>query len=234
MRDLLDGYFPYELKHAYPEGVLFSVTDHTARAFGMPGEYVWGAGRKLDSRDASRPPVATDGAPAAPSAPAAAPASGGGAVGGGRALTTGARMWNNPADAANSGSEAAGGAGVADGLSPQAAAVLLSPGALVCSGTADGDSAGAATGGVAGTSAPCRIQVKGTDGQMACVLELPSSATLASVHAALLGKAIVAPQAKYELRTAFPARTLTEVNATLLDLGLAPSATLCVRLTGAR
>ena len=37
---------------------------------------------------------------------------------------------------------------------------------------------------------------------------------------------------KYELRTAFPARVLTEPSRTLEALGLAPSATLCVRLAG--
>ena len=44
--------------------------------------------------------------------------------------------------------------------------------------------------------------------------------------------AVVPAGVKYELRDlgAFPARTLTEVNQTLSDLGLTPSATICVRL----
>jgi hypothetical protein len=54
MRDLLDGFFPYELKHAYPDGVPFGVTDRTDRrhAEGEPKE--WGCGRVLDSRGDSR------------------------------------------------------------------------------------------------------------------------------------------------------------------------------------
>lgn len=27
MRDLLDGFFPYELKHAYPEGLVFTLRE---------------------------------------------------------------------------------------------------------------------------------------------------------------------------------------------------------------
>ena len=31
LRDLLDGYFPYELKHAFPEGVPFALVDRSDR-----------------------------------------------------------------------------------------------------------------------------------------------------------------------------------------------------------
>ena len=55
-----------------------------------------------------------------------------------------------------------------------------------------------------------------------------------AVSAQLLERSVVPAHAKYELRTAFPAKALTEVNHTLTDLGLAPSATLCVRLAGLR
>ena len=41
---------------------------------------------------------------------------------------------------------------------------------------------------------------------------------------------IVAAGAKYELRTAFPARPLVDTKQTLEGLGLTPSATLCVRM----
>ena len=73
--------------------------------------------------------------------------------------------------------------------------------------------------------------IKAANGQLACVLELPESATLASVHAALLARSIVGAGTKYELRTAFPSKSLTEPSRTLAALGLAPSATLCVRHT---
>ena len=64
------------------------------------------------------------------------------------------------------------------------------------------------------------------------VRKLPATATLASVHAQLLEQHVVSGGSKYELRTAFPARVLTEPSRTLEALGLAPSATLCVRLAG--
>jgi len=108
---------------------------------------------------------------------------------------------------------------------------------LVCGGAADAGSSaaaadararGAATGRVCGDT--CRIQVKGTRGQMACVLELPCSATLAAVHTALLDQSIVVAGSRYELHTLFPAQKLSDPNRTLGALGLAPSATLCVRM----
>jgi hypothetical protein len=136
---------------------------------------------------------------------------------GGASLTTGARMWTNPA---------ADGAGRCDSVPPvSAAAAAVSPGvgALVCGGAADGSTASA-------EGSSCRLQIKATDGTVACVLEMAASATLAMVHAALVNKAVVGAGVRCELRTAFPARALTDVNRTLAELGLAPSATLCVRL----
>jgi len=50
LRDLLDGYFPYELKHAYPDGVQFELHD---RGGSDHGSYDWGHGRTLDSRGTS-------------------------------------------------------------------------------------------------------------------------------------------------------------------------------------
>ena len=197
LRDLLDGYFPYEFKHAYPEGVLFSVHDASDRPHGTPGVYSWGAGRMLDSRGKRGETAHLD-----------APREPGATGGGGSSLVSGTRMWNNPADAEKS--------------DVPAEASLLGAGSLVCSGATDGDSAAG--------GASCRIQVKGTDGQIACLLELTAGTTLASVHAALIGQSVIGSSAKYELRTAFPSRTLTEPNRTLGELGLAPSATLCVRL----
>jgi hypothetical protein len=54
LRDLLDGYFPYELKHAYPDGVPFGVTDRTDRRHSEGELREWGCGRVLDSRGDSR------------------------------------------------------------------------------------------------------------------------------------------------------------------------------------
>eukprot|EP00967_Tisochrysis_lutea_P156132 scaffold314006_cov28-Tisochrysis_lutea.AAC.1 len=54
LRDLLDGYFPYELKHAFPDGVPFGVTDRTDRWHAEGEPVVWGYGRVLDSRGESR------------------------------------------------------------------------------------------------------------------------------------------------------------------------------------
>lgn len=54
MRDLLDGFFPYELKHAFPDGVPFGVTDRTERRHSEGEPREWGCGRVLDSRGDSR------------------------------------------------------------------------------------------------------------------------------------------------------------------------------------
>ena len=199
------------------------VHDHTNRPCGTPGEYAWGQGRKLDSRGTTPRGGAAAAAQAAGGQAAGGQAaagraggllSGRGASGSASSLISGARLWNNPADGL-----------VGEEVAPSSpAALALGPGTYVCGGAADGGTA-------AGGAGACRIQVKGSNGQVACMIELPAGATLASVHAALLGQAVVPPGSKYELRTAFPSRTLTEPNATLSDLGLVPSATLCVRLT---
>ena len=49
------------------------------------------------------------------------------------------------------------------------------------------------------------------------------------VRAALLARGAVRKGAPFELRTAFPARTLADDAQTLRQAGLAPAATLCVR-----
>ena len=234
LRDMLDGYFPYELKHAFPEGVIFAVADNTSRCFGTPAEYDWGSGRKLDSRGATPRGGASNDHPAAAFASRGRreePAGGhvlggpGGRSGGGSvsSLTTGERMWNNP----GSGQTELGAAAADERVAAAGSSSPFGAGALLCGGSADG-----AAGGAGGATS--RIQIKGTDGQMACVLELPVLATLASVHAALLDKAVVQANSKYELRTAFPSRLLTEVNSSLDELGLAPSATLCVRVVSSK
>jgi hypothetical protein len=218
LRDFLDGYFPYELKHAYPEGVLFMLVDNSSRPFGAPTHYEWGAGRTLCSRDDSRvrpvdastpwPPALSSmdyGSAAITSRPAGAACAG---------AAMGERMWQNPAAAASP---------TTPGL------VGAAPIPVVGAGTTlDGGGAGVSAMGSNGET--CRIQIKGPAGQLACVLELAESETLATVHAALQDRSIVKPAAKYELRTAFPSRILTEPSRSLASLGLAPSATLCVRL----
>ena len=234
----------YELKHAYPEGVVFEISDDCTKAFGTPQAYEWGAGRKLDSRGDSR--VTQAPSAAAQLGPSGQGGGSGVAIGGGRACLGGAslggaRMWHNPTvDGAAIGGSTNGGA--SGTLLPSGATGMGGPGggsgALLCGGAADGGSRVAATDTKA--QAPtttgrvahdmCRIQVKGTRGQMACVLELPSSATLAAVHTALLEQSIVAAGSRYELHTLFPAQKLGDPNRTLGALGLAPSATLCVRM----
>lgn len=238
LRDLLDGYFPYELKHAFPEGVLFTLTDHSARPFGTAPAYDWGTGRRLDSRGdarvetlAERPtsdrrsaqPPADEDKSAVPAATALGGAAGGraGQMLAGAALG-GARMWQNPSAAAGDASDD-GASGDADGKM----GFLLGGGngALVCGGAADGGSA-AQSGGAQAS----RLQIKGPDGQTACTVSLPSTATLATVHATLLERGVVDAGSRYDLRTAFPSKSLTDANRTLSELGLVPSSTLCVRL----
>ena len=53
------------------------------------------------------------------------------------------------------------------------------------------------------------------------------------VHAELTKRSLVPAGGSYELRTAFPAKLLTDFDRTLEELHLVPSATLCVRVTGA-
>ena len=133
-----------------------------------------------------------------------------------------ASAWHNP---------------VVGGAAEAEAGGVVGAGAFLCAGAADGadgnsaaQEGGSLGGGGGGGASSCRLQVKAANGQLACVLEFSECATLASVHAALLERSIVNAADKYELRTAFPSKCLTEPSRTLAALGLAPSATLCVRL----
>jgi len=47
IRDLLDGYFPYELKARYPEGVPLKVLDRTSDDFALPFQAFRGNGQRL-------------------------------------------------------------------------------------------------------------------------------------------------------------------------------------------
>ena len=64
---------------------------------------------------------------------------------------------------------------------------------------------------------------------VACVLTLGAAATLADVRAELAARGAVRAGSPFELRTAFPARTLADEGQTLAAAGLAPAATLCMR-----
>lgn len=243
LRDLLDGFFPYELKHAFPEGVIFNLSDYTNRSFGSPvaADHQWGSGRRLDSRGdcrvsqlvpapytAAEPrghasptpllsPTLASPTPAAAHPPTALP------------LTTlppsvlqndDARdtRWH-PAHAAAAVPEQTQ-VGPSDSSTRNASSL---PKALAAAGEA-------ATATTRDGGGACRLQIKGVGGDVACVLDLPSSVPLSAVHAALASRAVVPAGAKYELRTAFPATPLTDPSLTLADLGLTPSAALLVRI----
>ncbi len=183
MRDLLDGYFPYELKHAYPEGVHFLLRDRLAEASAAPA-HSWGEGRALDSRAGRR--TERGPSPSVHNSSSAEPAGGGAHV---HALTF---------------ADGVGGMGGAD-AAPVAAPVV-----------GEGGDA-------------CRLQIKDGRGAVAAVLTFAADATVADVQAALVTRG-VGEAGGFELRTAFPARSLRDDLAlTLAEAGLAPSATLCVR-----
>ena len=80
-----------------------------------------------------------------------------------------------------------------------------------------------------GGGEPCRLQVKDENGAVACVLTLGAAATLGDVRAELAARGAVRGGSPFELRTAFPARTLADEAQTLAAAGLAPAATLCMR-----
>ena len=166
LRDLLDGYFPYELKHAFPEGVPFALVDRSDREQRAAGpNHSWGSGRRLDSRS-------------------------------GRGRGTTSLLGDSR-----------------DFVLPDLAAAAVA------------DDAGGEVGG----GEPCRLQVKDENGAVACVLTLGAAATLADVRAELAARGAVRGGSPFELRTAFPARTLADEGQTLAAAGLAPAATLCMR-----
>lgn len=215
LRDLLDGYFPYELRHSYPDGVLFLLEDRT-RALSTRREaaqHSWGEGRRLRSAGGN------------------AGGRGGGRAGGGEggvAATAGARLvdiagdWR-PLDGVADCAAPAGGLGGGQGSGGEAAPSAPSPDLV--------DSV-AAGGGASGDR--CRLQIKGAAGGVALVTELPAASTVGELRALLLARGVVKPGQRFELRTAFPARLLSDPSASLAGAGLVPSATLCIAALATR
>lgn len=221
LRDLLDGFFPYELKFAFPDGVAFSVVDRTHVAEHEP-QHTWGQGRRLDSRGGGLSNGLGGG-----------PGSGlglrGGLGGGARLLGVDpSRMLCLPSGASDGGG---GGTGLFDSLT-------LSSSPAAAETTAPSPAAEAprtilpAAPEAAANGDECRLQIKDQDGSVACVFTLPATATVAQVHEQLLARGVVDAELPYELRTAFPARVLRDVAETLSAAKLTPSATLCVRTRG--
>jgi hypothetical protein len=180
LKDLLDGFFPYELKYAFPDGVIFSVQDRSHVDNDQP-EHTWGQGRRLDSRGGA----AVRGGAAARGGAAGASLLG---IDAGRMLSLGPQLAAGGAAAelvaelvapAPADVPAAPTAAVPVAATPLAApaAAVAAPAAAVVTHsseqTADGDS---------GDSGECRLQIKDSGGGVACVMTLPSKATLAEVH----------------------------------------------------
>lgn len=232
LKDLLDGFFPYELKYAFPDGVIFSVQDRSHVDDDQP-EHTWGQGRRLDSRGggaAARGGAATRGGGAGASllgidagrmlslCPQLA-------AGGAAAELVAELVAPAPAEVPAAPTAAAAAAAVAPVAAPAAAVAAPAAAAVARSSeqAADGDS---------GDSGECRLQIKDSSGGVACVMTLPSKATLAEVHQQLHTRGVVDASAPYELRTSFPARVLGQTSETLHAANLTPSAMLFVRTRG--
>lgn len=278
LRDLLDGFFPYELKGAYPEGVLFSLVDKrhlVADGAGAPQPHYWGAGRTLDSRNNSRQCSRVGSASgqqrSVGEATAAAAEGPGDLSGGGRMLGSGngktsSLLESNGAwlpsaadpslgpSAASRSYEARDGTPAASapqpvvgmrpssGYRPQAS-TGTEP--MAADAAAAATTATAAAGAVSGAEGIpefveprsgelARLQVKGPSGGVALVTELPVETTLNALRELLEARGVVRSGLAYELRTAFPARTLTDHRLSLAQAGLVPSATLLVALIASK
>ena len=238
LRDLLDGFFPYELKHAYPEGVTFTLGEQTHRRHGSAAPeqpHDWGLGRRLDSRGDGRvaPLSALFGADGAARATARAVVADAAGVGEGAAagcdLTAreSAALPKAATMAAHTAAERAG------------AARTPEPSSIGCGSGGSGSGVGSGVGSVRATNLGCdlgcKLQIKGSNGGVACVLSMAPTATLAELRRAIITSdaSIVPSGASFTLHTAFPAKLLDDEGSTLVALGLVPSASLCVRITKA-
>ena len=200
LKDLLDGFFPYELKYAFPDGVTFSVQDRSHVDNDQP-EHTWGQGRRLDSRgggaarggvaargggagasllgiDAGRmlsldPQLAAGGTAAELVAELVAPAPADPAAPTAPAATAAVAPVATPAAAAAPVAAAP--------VAPAAAPVVATPAAALAAAAA-ACSSGQAAAGESGESGECRLQIKDSSGGVACVMTLSSKATLAEVH----------------------------------------------------
>jgi len=230
IRDIMDGYFPYALKDAYPDGVAMRVIDRMMQDFERwlrehaaidpdltdRGDRLLPAGGRIIRSCSSRAGIAI----------------GGRAVDGGRSGAAG----SSEVQAMGSEQPAAtrprsGNAAHHRGASAPAAPVVRTPPDEISLLDADRDS-----------SAPlARIQVK-LEGGERIILCMEPEQTIGSLEDALshwrdgrgLGSKVggrgssIGGAKRLALRSAFPPRTYDERTATLREAGLTPNATLFV------
>merc|ERR1712196_647954 len=77
------------------------------------------------------------------------------------------------------------------------------------------------------------LQVRSDTGKQTLILKMRFGDTIGDVRREI-GKLAVAPDAGYQLRTAFPARVYDDDTETLQDAGLTPNATLLMRTTAGK
>ncbi|KAL1504180.1 hypothetical protein AB1Y20_010589 [Prymnesium parvum] len=219
LRDLLDGFFPYELKEAYPEGVLFLLADKRhlrAEEGGEPPPHEWGSGRRLDSRQASRL-----GSARSQRGDVGEAARGGATLSRGASRLPADGVWHPSSADPTNGQERPPSRQEAPSAPDWASAAAR--GAYPYRGaSAAADAAAPRSGEVA------RIQVKGTSGAVALVKEFAVETTVQELRQLIEELGVVRPGQSYELRTPFPPRTLADGRSTLASAGLTPSATLLV------
>lgn len=219
VQDILDGYFPYELKEKYPDGVPFTVLDHSFEHYHRPFSQA-GQGRQLCSRGKVGQNVSD--VTAADSKTRAKEQEEG---------NPDAFLARLPKNVIRNGKIVPVRAAVEEMVKPKEQDTAA-PQIVHIDGTKDADEEQTVRDGNAAEKA-ATLQIKSADMQRTFVMRFPYSATIAHVlhHLAQQGeipsqceKDGVLPQ--YHLQTTFPKNTLTDTSLTLQSAGLVPNCAL--------
>jgi hypothetical protein len=244
-RDVLDGFFPSELRDEFPEGVVFDVRDRTAKAeaaadgadgggSGAPASAAFAAfsgegralrtdddaggapGRVRSLADLGDPTFSLDSREFLSALPERV-------IRGGKVVA----VRGPVADMLKAGGGATTAA--AEG-GPPAVVVVDTPVVRALRAADDPAGGGPAADGAASPLTPhdvTTLQVRSDSGRQVLVVKLRFDDTVGDLRRFVdVHRAKSSP---YELRTAFPARSYTDNSQSLRDAGLVPNATLIVR-----
>ena len=239
IRDLLDGFFPYEYKEAHPNGVPFKLVDKSSE-LGAPAGRAFvaftGGRARLDGKDGARDANATGVAATAETT---------------RKQTEenkdAAFLERLPRVVVRDGAvvrvrESVGAAMAVPGgaRTSKTQTVLETTVARGCfrsllereGRSAEGDADASRAERASSPSSLSTLRVKGMDGQKMYIVKLAADDTVGKLRR-YLRSAVAgdddAPSGGFEIRNAYPPRTFADDAATLRDAGLVPNATLLLR-----
>jgi len=219
VQDILDGYFPYELKDKYPDGVPFTVLDRTFEKYHRPFSQA-GQGRALGVQPGSKIGKSlTD--VTAPDVKTSASQ---------QEVDADAFIAKLPKNVIRNGKIVPVRSGVEDMIKGskevappdvQSNIVRVNATAETSFGVADTQSAV-----INKDEKTSTLQIRSAESGKTFIMKFPYSTTVTQVLDRLIQEADIVSDSDYQLQTTFPKKTIEETNVTLEEAGLVPNCAL--------